>query len=202
MGFCTKCGAELSEGFAFCAKCGAPVMGSQSPGGEAAPPPVAPEVSEDNPEVNGSQGSYSFGYSPDQFSYPQPPVDDERKDAEDNKLMAIIAYLGPLALVTWFAAEKSKFARFHAKEGIKLLIAWLAVAVVRRLYSGLIGIVMFNTSAYGLFSILGVIGGIVFGGLSLLVTILALIGIVNAAKGEKKAPPIAGKFELPFLNRD
>jgi hypothetical protein len=39
------------------------------------------------------------------------------QDAQDNKIMAILAYLGLLFLVPFLAAKESPFARFHTNQG-------------------------------------------------------------------------------------
>ena len=44
------------------------------------------------------------------------------QDAEDNKLMALLSYLGPLAFVPYFVAKQSPFAQFHAVRGLNLFL--------------------------------------------------------------------------------
>ena len=46
----------------------------------------------------------------------------EQEDIQNNKVMSILAYIGPLVLVTIFAAKDSKSARFNANQGLVLLI--------------------------------------------------------------------------------
>ena len=43
-------------------------------------------------------------------------------DIEQNKVMAVLAYIGPLVLVPILAAKDSKFAKFHANQGLTLFI--------------------------------------------------------------------------------
>jgi len=50
----------------------------------------------------------------------QAPVSDE-KDIEDNKLIAALSYLGILVLIPLLAKKESKFAQFHAKQGLVFL---------------------------------------------------------------------------------
>src|SRR5437762_547806 len=45
------------------------------------------------------------------------------KDVEQNKVYAILAYLGILVLVPLLAAKESKFAQYHANQGLVLFIA-------------------------------------------------------------------------------
>lgn len=101
------------------------------------------------------------------------------KDAQDNKIMGILAYLGILVLVPILAAKESPFARFHANQGLLLLIAYIAFYIV-------FFILIFASPMIGvIFSILS-IGFIVF----------IVIGIINVTKGEMKELPIIGKYRI------
>ena len=51
----------------------------------------------------------------------------EQEDIQNNKTMAILAYIGILVLIPIFAAKESKFARFHANQGLVLLIIMVPV---------------------------------------------------------------------------
>jgi uncharacterized membrane protein len=111
---------------------------------------------------------------------PQQPVEtNDAKDVESNKAMAIIGYVLPILffipLVT--DAKNSPFAKFHANQQLNLLLAAIAVNVVGTIIPIL-----------GWFIILPL------GSLALIV--IAIIGIINAAKGEKKALPLIGGFSL------
>ena len=45
-----------------------------------------------------------------------------KKDINDNRAMAILAYFGPLALLPYFGQKNSKYARFHAVNGMNLFV--------------------------------------------------------------------------------
>ena len=109
---------------------------------------------------------------------PAAPVAD-KADAEKNKAMAIIGYIIPILffipLVT--EAKGSAFAKFHANQQLNLLLAAIAVNVVGTIIPFL-----------GWFIILP-LG-------SLLLIVFAIMGIINAAKGEMKALPMIGGFSL------
>ncbi len=106
-----------------------------------------------------------------------PTVD--KADAEKNKAMAIVGYIIPILffipLVT--DAKNSVFAKFHANQQLNLLLACIAVNVVGTIIPFL-----------GWFIILP-IGTIIL-------IVLAIMGIINGAKGEMKKLPIIGGFEL------
>ena len=52
----------------------------------------------------------------------KPPQGSDAQDIEQNKMLAAIGYLGILFLVPLFAAKQSKFALFHAKQGLVLFV--------------------------------------------------------------------------------
>lgn len=158
MAFCSKCGAQLQDGEKFCSACGAPV--------EAA----APQQEASNGQVDVSKKVQDFMNSGEdktsQFT---------AEDINANKAMAILAYLGILCLIPIFAAKDSKYARFHANQGLVLFIAMIALYIV------------------GIIPILGTLIKII--GL-LAVAVLAIMGIIAAAKGEAKTLPLIGKFVI------
>ncbi len=113
----------------------------------------------------------------------------QQNDANNEKLCAILSYL-LIGIIWYFADEKMKkssFAKFHAKQGLVLIIAEI-------LYSLVLGII---------FSILFVplmFGGMIFGLvgvyriLQIIPLIFLIIGIINAANDKEKELPIIGKF--------
>jgi len=100
---------------------------------------------------------------------------DLQKDIEENKAITFLSYLGILALVPLLAKKESKFAQFHAKQGLVLAVA-VAVGV------WVSGIIPF----LGWFIMAPVIsiGGIV----------LMIMGLINVANGEMKELPVIGEF--------
>ena len=96
-------------------------------------------------------------------------------DAQNNKWMGVLAYF--IFFLPLILAKDSGFAKFHANQGLILLILVVVVNVV----GGIIPII-------GWFIILP-LG-------SLFCFVLAIIGIVNAIKGEMKPLPIIGGITL------
>ena len=103
----------------------------------------------------------------------QQPLKD--KDVEDNKIMAVLAYL--IFLIPLLAAKDSPFAKYHTNQGCVLFL----LAVVINIVGSIIPFI-------GWFLIIP-IG-------NLLVVILAVIGIINAINGVKKPLPIIGKIDI------
>ena len=100
--------------------------------------------------------------------------------------MAILAYLGILVLVPIFAAPQSKFARYHANQGLLLCIASIAFSVVYFILSAII--LAISWRLHFIVSIIGLCG--------LVFLALMIIGIINAANGKAKELPVIGKFRL------
>ena len=109
------------------------------------------------------------------------------KDAQDNKIMAILAYLGFLVLVPIFAAKESRFARFHANQGLVLCIAAIAVYFVLYILMFILALI---TPALALLTL--ILTSLVWVG----VLVFMVIGIINVTKGEMKELPIIGKYKL------
>ena len=109
-----------------------------------------------------------------------------QQDINSNKVMAILAYLGILVLVPIFAAKESKFAHFHANQGLVLFLAEIAFYIVLTIVSAII--LAISWKLYFIITILSLVW-IVF-------LVLAIIGIINAANGKAKELPVIGKFTL------
>ncbi|MBP5294957.1 MAG: hypothetical protein J6Y95_04475 [Lachnospiraceae bacterium] len=102
---------------------------------------------------------------------------DPKSDAEENKAFGILAYIGILVLVPILAAPNSKFARYHANQGLILLIVGVVLSIIGALlnlipYVGWIFMLLFEAAW----------------------VILMVLGIVNAAKGEQKPLPVIGNL--------
>ena len=96
-------------------------------------------------------------------------------DISRNRHMAILDYLGLLFLVPLFAAKNSQFARYHVNQGIILFVVHaVGIAATQIPYAGWVAGALVNVFT----------------------TVLMIIGIINAFKGEAKELPIIGKFRI------
>ena len=111
-----------------------------------------------------------------------------RSDIEGNKLMAVLSYLGILVLVPILAAKDSPFAKFHATQGLNLLIVSVAWSIV----SGIIGAIL---GAIGV-TFLSVLWSIITWLVSIVIFLTMVIGILNAAQGKAKELPVIGGFRI------
>lgn len=101
--------------------------------------------------------------------------------------MAVLAYFGILVLIPILAAKESKFARFHANQGLILLITEVAYFIFVQVVIKIVAFI-----SYALAGIVGI--ALVLAWLLLLV--LAIIGIINAVKGEFIQLPLIGQFQI------
>ena len=165
MPFCKQCGMELKEGVRFCPGCGTPVE-------EPAQTTQQNSTTKDNFAAVFNTADTTSQYDP--------------ADVEKNKAMGVLAYLSWLVLIPIFAAKDSKFARFHANQGLVLLIASANFGVVRWVLSEILFAISWRL--YFVTVIISLLG--------LVFLAVAIIGIVNAATGKAKELPVIGQIRI------
>lgn len=157
MSYCKNCGTEIEDGVKFCPSCGtATDEGAHEPSGKS----FADSVADLN---NTADTTAEF----------------DAKDIEDNKVMALLSYIGPLFLVPMLAASHSKYARYHANQGLMLFLAEVILGAV----SGILGLIPFVGWIFGLVTGVASLAGLI-------------LGIVNAANGRAKELPLIGHIRL------
>lgn len=104
----------------------------------------------------------------------------DSQDIQNNRVMAVLAYIGWLILIPLFARRNSPFVRFHCNQGLVLAIAWLAIVILRS--------IIVNTLDLQI--------GFIFSLLSLAVVVFSIIGIVNAIQGQAKELPLIGSIRI------
>ncbi|MBU1202495.1 hypothetical protein KKH39_00395 [Patescibacteria group bacterium] len=90
----------------------------------------------------------------------------EKNDVEKNQITAAIGYIGILCFVPLFLAKKSKFAQFHAKQGVMLFA----------------------------FEIVGMIIAFLMPFVMIISVILAVLGIKACLDGRYWELPVLGKY--------
>ena len=105
-------------------------------------------------------------------------------EAESGKGMSILAYLGLLALIPFFAEKNNKFVVYHAKQGVNLLI----IEVIAMVAVGILASIL-SWRLWFLSSLLNMAVGIC-------AFVLSIMGIVNACNGETKELPIVGSIKI------
>lgn len=113
-------------------------------------------------QVQGQQGGGDQQQQPQQ-TMPQGSEADQ-KDIEENKVLAAISYIWLVSLIVLLVKKDSKFAQFHAKQG--LVLAILSI----------------------IFAFIPFVGWI----LNLVIFVAAIIGIIQAASGKYWKLPLLG----------
>ena len=116
------------------------------------------------------------------FEFKDRTAEFEEKDIKDNMIMGIFAYLSILVLIPLFAAKNSKYARFHANQGIVLCI-------VSILFSIVISILTRIPFIGWLFAVIGSIIGLVW-------LVYAVLGIVDVVNGKARELPFIGGIRI------
>lgn len=98
-------------------------------------------------------------------------------DVQDGKGIAWLSYLGILFLIPLLTKKENKFCKFHVKQGIVLLIAWIILSVI--LVIPILG------------WIVGFLGYI-------FMMIMMIMGIVQSATGKYWKMPVLGGFAEKF----
>ncbi len=182
MSFCGKCGTQVQDGVKFCPSCGTPM---------AAPAAEPQQAQQPQQTQQGQQGQQTqqAGFSEKFQNFnntADTTADFDPKDVEQNKVMGILAYLSWLVIIPIFAAKDSKFARFHANQGLVLAITeiiwWVGTGIISAILTAISWKLAFISTILGLMNILFLV--------------LLFIGIMNAANGKAKELPIIGKFKI------
>ena len=171
MSLCKKCGSKVDEGVKFCPSCGNP-MEAPAPEQQAQPAGDQNDFSAKIATLNNTADT---------------TADFDKADIEQNKIMGILAYLSWLVLIPIFAAPNSKFARFHANQGLVLAITevawWIVTAILKYIL-------------YRISWRLGYHVGTLLDLVNLVFLVMLVLGIVNAANGCAKELPVIGKLKI------
>ena len=106
-----------------------------------------------------------------------------KKEMKDGRLMAILSYLGILALIPFFAEKNNKYVLYHVKQGLNLFI-W---EIIGGIAVGIIAALLWR---------LWIITNIIDTVFGLAILALSLIGIVNVVNGKAKELPVINKFKF------
>ena len=199
MAFCSKCGKEVPAETKFCPYCGAAVAEPEKS------ERTAPDIKLNTNDAKGQLAGYFNTKTVEK-------TEEERADANNvkNKIMAILAYavaislafsamttnrlggilieiifVGGILLVPFFVGKNSPFARFHTNNGLILSICAIGLLILRWLN----WLIFVKKDSFYIFNVLFIIAAIA-------IVVLAIFGIVHAAKGNKKDLPIVGGVKI------
>ena len=171
MAFCGNCGTKVEDGKKFCPECGT-VMEAKAPQQQPQPQQQAPQQAQ--PQVQYQQPVQAQP-APNAKGGADYTAQFDPADIEANKMMALLSYI--IFFIPLLAAKESRYAMFHANQGLILFLAGVVVSIAGSIIPIL-----------GWFIILPV-GCII-------VAVLGILGIINAWKGVAKDLPIIGKIRI------
>lgn len=183
MPYCGNCGNYIKEGENFCSACGTKVAAT--------------------PNTNTKQTAQQTIPRPSTYSYHDNTSYSE-EDIQNSKVYAILAYLGILFFLPLVATPNSKYGRYHANQGLLLLITsailgfvgWLLQVIVKAIFHTELVYYGMHTgirTLSGFGSVLCVIIAVV---VIAAIAALILYGMLNAANGKTKPLPVIGGFTL------
>ena len=147
--FCNTCGKEIADDAQFCNSCGAKT-------GE----PETTRSSDPGPASSWAGQTATEAFSPE--------------DISANKVVAGLAYL--LFFLPLIVCPDSRFGRFHANQGLVLLIVSFAGSIV--------------------LSLIPFVGVVLVPIFSLAVFVFAIMGLVNGLNGKAKELPLIGTYKI------
>lgn len=215
MTYCVKCGAQVEDGIGMCPQCGAVIPGAfdtdKQPYTSAGQTEYGYGGADtyNNGQSYGSTGTYNGGqpyeeadayndsrsfdgtnmYSSQQYTYDQSadyeynPDYFPRSEVKQNKLMAVLSYLGILVLIPILAGDKSSaYLKQHINQGLVLFVIEAILEIVEKIVDDiiLVGDALswaIDVADFAFF-------------------IIAIMGIVSAAKGTRKTLPTIGNIRI------
>lgn len=166
MAKCSNCGKRSPDGTDYCPDCGFPLENDYT-----------------------QQGRSYFQDAVNHTSYTnrdESPYSNE--DIQQNKALAVLAYMGPLLFVPLFAGKNSPYARFHTNQGLSLFIIECIYSAVRGILSwlghGSIFLFGFRIAAFSL------------GALEIIFFCFSVMGIIQVCCCQAKPLPLIGKIHF------
>ena len=120
-------------------------------------------------------------------------ADYSKEEIENGKLMALLSYIGILALIPYFAEKENKYVRFHAIQGLNLLIINLVVSAASFVVA-IVATVLFIIPIIG--RILGYLLYLVIGLVPVGLLVISILGVVYSLQGNAKELPIVNQIKF------
>ncbi len=118
----------------------------------------------------------------------------DKAEVESGKAMGVLAYIIPL--IPYFAEKKNKFVKYHAKQGMNLMVIYVIYSILYQILVNVIkvrrfayyGAVEYRITPWWITFPLSIVGI----GLS----VLSVVGIIYVLSGKAKELPIINKFKI------
>lgn len=105
---------------------------------------------------------------------------EEKSISDNDRAIAMLAYLGFLIVVPIIKMGKNRFLRFHANQGLVCLVSFIILSVVNALAT--------EFRAYGTISIINTS--------IIILVVIDIIGLVSAIAGQQRVLPLIGKIKM------
>lgn len=122
----------------------------------------------------------------------------DENDIKDNMVLAMLSYIGLLAFIPYFVHSDSKFVKYHATQGINLLIILGAYTLL----DGLLSLIKVSRVVVDFGSMVGtkmvtpLWMSLPMGLLGFVLFVISIIGIVYVCQGKAKELPLVGKIKI------
>lgn len=110
----------------------------------------------------------------------------DRQDIQENKIYAALSYWGFLLLIPLVFRRNSRYARFHANQGLVVFLGVLLFELACSAMDVLIG----NDPNLDVFIVC------IAWGCNLFFLVLQVLGTIRAVKGETIPLPLIGQFQI------
>ena len=178
---CPRCGAPIAQGSNHCTKCGFSIVYGTRQGAANNGGAFVDKVAAFFKKLNNTT-DYTFQCAPD--------------DAAKNQVFGILAYIPLFFLIPYLTAKQSRFAQFHANQGLLSTIVFFGIGLVNAIIDIIIKLI-FGIGSISFFVVIGNIICWVIGTVSSAVFLYFMfMGIINAAKHTLKELPIIGSFRI------
>lgn len=118
----------------------------------------------------------------------------DEQDVQQNKVLALVSYLGYFFFIPMIVKPQSRYLRFHGNQGLTLLLTEIVLSVVHAILCGVFGLLAFAGVAGAILSgIFVVLFSIAIYGAMI---VWVILGIYNAVTGKAKELPLIGRIRI------
>lgn len=199
MAFCRECGQKINDDVTTCPSCGAAARTARkksaqttTQAAQAVEQPTAQAKPAAQPVKKPGQSTSTDQSEQNKTKKnSKEPVYDEQEDIKTNKMMAALAYLLFFLPLVTEPAKTSKFARFHANQGLVFIIFYAVIIIITRILDA----IFYNAFAWntwGLWVVIDLIIWIIY----VVMAAFAARNAYRAYKGKWVKIPLIGRINI------
>lgn len=178
MAFCKMCGGQMPDGANNCPNCGAPV-------GQAG----AQQQQQYQQNTQQQYQQYQQGGATEAFLGKDHTMEFDPNDREQNKVACGFVYIPILFWLPFVACPNSPYGKFHANQGLVMLLFSIAVSVVSSIFGALWAIPAIGALFSTLSWLISGLGGLCELG-------MLIYGMVNTFGGKAVELPLIGRLTI------